>query len=291
MKKNFILPGLYEHFDLLKYLLFLYENHKDFFIENINFRAIYGNFQFCTWDGGRVFPNYNHTNIEKVIEIKDFFNQKNIPIRLIFTNNLITKNDCYEHFNNLILQVCENSLNEIVINSPILEEYIKKEYPLYHFVSSTTKCITNQIDMINELQKEYSMICIDYNLNHKKELLFNLSQKEKDKIEILINAICPPGCNYRQKHYILNSEAALNYDNYFKSIGECKINNNSLCPFDENQKSHLNSQEIEEYISNGIYNFKIEGRTFSSIKIASIFVQYLIKPEYQLYVLNLLLNS
>ena len=36
--------------------------------------------------------------------------------------------------------------------------------------------------------------------------------------------------------------------------------------------------------------FKLEGRTLPATEVACNYVRYMIKPEYQLYVLNILLN-
>ena len=70
-----------------------------------------------------------------------------------------------------------NPKNEIVVNSPILEEYIRTNYPNYTLISSTTKCITNLNDVKTEINKEqYKLICLDYNLNHNTKLLNDLSQ-------------------------------------------------------------------------------------------------------------------
>jgi len=43
----------------------------------------------------------------------------------------------------MVTEICENELNEIVINSPILEDYLRDKYPKYKFISSTTKCLTD----------------------------------------------------------------------------------------------------------------------------------------------------
>jgi hypothetical protein len=45
-------------------------------------------------------------------------------MRFVFTNSLITQEDCYDHFNNMVLEICHNEMNEVVISSPILCDYI-----------------------------------------------------------------------------------------------------------------------------------------------------------------------
>lgn len=286
-KINFILPGLYELSDLNFNFLNLFFKHREYFLDNVNISAVYGNFQFCIWDGGRIFSNYKHTDAETIEKIKNIYNKDfNVPVRLVCTNTELNEYDCYDRFGNTILTLCENNMNEIVVNSPILEKYVRENYPKYSFISSTTKCL-NKENFKEELNKDYKMICLDYNLNHNFDLLDNLSIEEKDKCEFLINAICPPGCPNRKEHYKLNSLYHLNYCKKYHI--DCGIKDNTL----SNQKitNNISPEEILNiYSKKGFKYFKIEGRTLSKIENACNYVKYMIKPEYQLYVLTQFIN-
>jgi len=52
--KNYAIPGLYKHYNLNIYFLDLLNKYPEYFVENLKINAIYGNFPFCTWDGGRI---------------------------------------------------------------------------------------------------------------------------------------------------------------------------------------------------------------------------------------------
>jgi collagenase-like PrtC family protease len=284
-----MIPGLYENFETNAYFCEILEEHPEYFYDNIKIGAVFGAFQFCIWDGGRIFDHPSHATQEEIIFIKNFFNSRNIPIRFTFTNNLIQKEDCYDHFNNLILKICENNLNEVIVNSPILEEYIRTNYPSYSFISSTTKCLTNLEEAKKELNNDnYKMVCLEYTLNHNKNFLESLTKEEKLKTEFLINAICPPNCVNRKEHYKLNSLFNLNYGKKYK-MNYCGINGNGLDPDDKLVNStHLLADEIfNYYVPNGFYNFKIEGRTFNPLRHICSLVQYMVKPKYQIYVISL----
>lgn len=285
---NFMLPGLYENFICNKFFTEIYFSHPEFFYDNVKIYAVYGNFQFSTWDGGRIFREYTHASVEKIQEIVNFFNEKNIAIRLIFTNKLLKEEHCFDKFNNIVLSICENDLNEVVINSSVLEEYIRKNYPKYKFISSTTKCILNQEELKKEINNNnYHMICLDYNLNHDIKLLNSLTQQEKDKTEFLINAICPPACENRSQHYTLNSQYSLTYGKIYK-MSQCDIFNNGLDNPLYKNPTHLSINEIiNDYYPKGFKNFKIEGRTFKPLLHLCNLVTYMIKPEYQIYVISL----
>ena len=121
MEMNFMLPGLYEHHKLLFYFLKILKEHPEYFLDGVKIGAIYGNFQFCIWDGGRIFDKFIHATREEIIEIKRVYNDIfNVPMRFVFTSTEIKKEHCYDRFCNMIMKECENDLNEIVVNSPIL---------------------------------------------------------------------------------------------------------------------------------------------------------------------------
>ena len=276
----FALPGLYEHFGVNQTLIDLKNTNPEFFL-NWDFGAIYGNFQFCIWDGGRVFTNYQQTSFEQIQYVKDFLKDNKIPLRMIFTNPIVTEEYYYDRFCNLVTEICEDSLNELVINSEGLESYLRKEYPQYNFISSTTKCKSNPEDSLKELSKDYKYICLDYNLNRNEEYLKSIPNDLRKKVELLVNAICPPGCPNRSKHYIANGLSMLGYEKDYAI--DCKIKKSNLHPDTFKYKNNLYPEELYEYYPNnfGITFFKLEGRTFSDLDVILNYARYLVKPEYQ----------
>lgn len=284
---NFSLPGMYENYKLNMVFLLFAQQYPQYFKENVNIEAIYGNFYFCSWDGGRIFNRYKHATkeiVERFMYIYNYFLQT--PIRFIFTNSALTLTDCYDRFNNMVLDVCNNGMNEIVVNSEILEAYLRETFPSYKFISSTTKCLCDKNMQHQELNKNYYLICLDYNLNKDIPFLNSLSETEKEKSEILINALCPSQCPLRKFHYGQNSDYALSYGKPYTFEG-CKLQGSSLNPDYCDLTNNLTPEEVIKYNSNGFSHFKLEGRTLSDIEMLCQYVKYLIKPEYQLYTITL----
>ena len=71
---------------------------------------------------------------------------------------------------------------------------MRKEYPNYKFLSSTTKCLLNKDDILSEANKYYLTV-LDYRKN--PDLDFLASLPDKHKYELLINAYCDPNCLFR----------------------------------------------------------------------------------------------
>lgn len=288
---DFILPGMYEHYNLNFSFLRLMHDHPEFFRPDVRVSAVYGNFQFNIFDGGRIFYNYRHTTKEEIEYVVDVYNNEfNVPVRQVFTNTQLKPEDYANRFGNLCLALCENPLNELVINDDNFAKYVHQNYPNYSFVSSTTKCLNNPKLLMEELQKpQYKMVCLDYNLNKNKKMLESLPEELRDKCEFLVNAICPPGCPSRKEHYRLNSLFSLTYGKAYH-VDNCPIRTNTIHPNTINANNTIRPEEIYDYyVPNGYHLFKIEGRTLSTVENAINYVRYMVNPEYQWYVLLTLL--
>lgn len=286
---NFILPGMYEHHELNFRFLQCLKSHPEWFYENVRVGAVYGNFQFCIFDGGRIFARYKHTCREDVEKIVKIYNDFGVPVRLVFTNPEIQEKHFKNRFGQMILDVCHNGKNEIVVNNEQFEAYLREHYPNFSYISSTTKCLNTPSQFMEEIQNDYKMICLDYNLNKNWKMLDSIPEEQRDKCEFLINAICPPGCPNRKEHYRLNGLFSLTYGRSY-ATQDCPIKFNTLHPTQCNNRNNMTPQEIyEKYLPNGFVNFKIEGRTLPKIENICNYVKYMVKPEYQLYVIDYLI--
>lgn len=287
--KNFILPNMYENYQLNLRLLDLIKEHPEYFYENTNIYAVYGNFQFCIWDGGRIFSQMRQASKEHIEHVLNSYKQYDVKVRFIFTNTMLEPVHYHNRFCNMILETAQNYDIELVVNDDHLKEYICSKYPSYtSFISSTTKCLLDFDKIKAELERpDYTMVCFDYNLNKNKKI-FELPQELIQKSEILCNAICAPGCPYRKEHYRLNSIYNLNYGKPYTIYG-CTIKNNTLHPETCNYHNNLSPEEIQSiYEPAGFQYYKLEGRTLSEMENICNYVRYLVKPEYHFYVIDYL---
>lgn len=290
MSFGYALCGMYSHYNIIKILMHYKEKHPECFYDDFYLDAVFGNFQFCVWDGGRIFPTYKHATLEEIQEIRYYYNDiLKIPMRFIYTNTKIEPQHLDDRFCNEVTQLCENSLNEIVVNSPVLEEYLRTNYPSYKFVSSTTKCVLDK-NKTKELlnNNNYSLVCLDYNLNYNLKFLETFTPEEKDRTEFLVNAVCGTGCQMRKKHYDLNSIFSLNYGKKY-NLSFCNIPGYMLYPYglDKTKETcnRISYEEIRDvYAPMGFKHFKIEGRTFEAPFYIGTCVNYMVKPEYRIFI-------
>lgn len=283
---KFHLPGLRYNYPLNMFWLSLMKTHPEFFREGVEIASFFGTFPFSLWNGGRLIQN-DQCDSAFVNNVIKACNSQGIPIRYTFTNPVLEQSDLDDPFCNFCMDAANNGMNEVLVVSPILEDYLRNKYPNYHYNSSTCKELKN-IDKLNEeLDKDYKYVVLDYNLNNQWDILEGLHHKEK--IEVLVNAVCEPGCKRRGDHYrqIGLDERTINMN---KKLPEdkripikpwyCQYGEHNCIYTIQNYSTYVSPEDIwEKYVPAGINNFKIEGRTAYLFSLIETYCFYMIKPE------------
>ena len=283
MKAYFHLPGLFEFYDLYNVFLPLYREHREYFIDYAEIGSIYGAPADCLWGGGRV--GFGDADPEKVYAL---MNEYGISARLTFSNSLLEEKHLSDRKCNMLCSLFEHGpvRNGVIIYSDLLMEYIKKNYPDYYFVSSTTKVLRKFRHFKEELDRsEFEYVVPDFRLNREIEELDNLSSEHKDKTEFLCNECCSFDCKARKECYENVSR---------KSLGEECEDHRCVSPnasrgyrFSDAMENpgYIGPDEIRDiYMPMGFSNFKIEGRSLGSAVVFEFLLHYLTKPEYRLKV-------
>jgi len=274
-KTIFHLPGIFEFPRLYQYLLNIITERPELLRRNVKIGSVYGSPGAAIWNGGR-FVDGMMTK-QELTEIKLFMEEKQIPVRFTFTNCLIEEEHLNDTYCHNILTIFVNGNNEIICNSPLLEEALRKRYMnFYKFISSTTKRLQDKQEQLDEIEKDYYLVVLDY--DHNYDDIFLKQIKNKDKCEILCNPVCRPNCPNRARHYENISYCQLNNapDELMKCDDSCKT-------FAQARKNEnfISIERINELLELGFSNFKLEGRTAHPLDLIEILLYYLIKEEYQ----------
>lgn len=278
------LPGLFEFYDLYSAFLPLFRGHREYFYDWCEIGSVYGAPADCVWGGGRVgFGEHEPREVLKLMQ------EYGVSSRLTFSNSLL----CAEHLSDrkcnalcALFGESKEPRNGVIIHSDILLEYLKKRYPKFYFVSSTTKVLTDFRQFVHELEREdFSFVVPDFRLNKTFDKLNSLSASQKNKVEFLCNECCWFGCTDRKNCYENVSR---------KNLGEncpehrCKAPNaGNGYRFSEAMKNpgFISINDIRNvYLPMGFSNFKIEGRGLGSAVVLEFLLYYMTKPEYQLNV-------
>lgn len=291
----FHLPGYGGQHQKLNYLLAMaIKNDPDSFYPNIKIGSVYGSFSNAIWNGGRVVV-YQTDPLDYIFNTFRLFNDIGVPLRHTFTNCALEETDVYDRYCNLIMEVGNNGLNEVLVNSPHLEKYIKEKYPNYPMISSTTKRLTTIESILEELDKDYKLVVLDYALNRDPRI-FTLPKKEK--LELLINAYCCDYCERRKDHYQYMANQQRNFGcNRYTSDEDAKNDDGFVCSYIAEdfytvlmtRKSVIKAEELYGfYYEMGFRNFKIEGRTNNIADVLESYIYYMVKPQFKDHVRLLL---
>lgn len=269
------LPGLC-YFRLLNQLIInLMKDYPDKFRDGYQIGSVYGTIPGAIWNGGRaVFGILDRESIARIIKV---YNDKGIPARFTWTNALLEERHLYDTYCNLIMKLGDNSMNQVLVNRPVLEQYIRREYPSYALISSTTKRMVDKELILQELKKHYKLVVLDYDLNRDEETLAMIAPYT-DKIEILVDEICYPNCPKRAEHYRDESRMQLAYT--MRSDFKC-INKSTKPSFAECRKrpGFISNEEIGRYIERGFVNFKLVGRGLPMEFVRDSYLYFLVKEE------------
>jgi len=269
----FHLPFNFSYLKLYEKVLELYETKRELFKDNVKIGSFYGSPNGAIWNGGRMFSG----NIIKkqLEEVRDWLYSYNIPFRFTFTNCLIEEKHLNDTYCNNILDIFNNGKNEVLCNVELLEKYIRNKYGNgYKYISSTTKRLTDKKEQQKEIAKDYSLVVLDYDFN--KDFDFLKTIKERNKCEILCNAVCISNCPNRVKHYENISRCQLLNDT--DDLLECSETGKRFWQIQEN-KNFISNKNIDRYLQMGFENFKLEGRTAHPLDLVEIFVYYLFKDS------------
>lgn len=286
MRVKFHLPGLRYNYPLNMTLLSMLKTYPEFFRPGLEIASFFGEFPTSKWNGGR-FSNGDQCDAGFIQNVIRSINEQGVPIRYTYTNPILNSSDLDDPYCNFCMQAADTGMNEVLVVSPVLEEYIRKTYPGYKINSSTCKEIRDIEGLNEELEKDYALVVLDYNLNNQFELLEKIEHKER--CEILVNACCVPNCSRRGDHYkqiakqqnVVLTNRKMPPDKQIPVPGwYCEHGDKNTFYSIQEYCTFVSPDDIwEKYAPMGFENFKIEGRTANIFGLIDKYAHYLMTPE------------
>ena len=260
-------------------LNWLMKNHPETILPNTEIGSIFGCFPWCIWNGGGLDRGGEPFMRERMEEFVHFYNfEMHVPIRLTFTNPLITEEHLNDVYGNLIAEVCHNGHNEILTSSPVLEDYLRKKYPNYKYCKS----IIASRDVAIDLDDKYDLVVARRAVNNDWAILDTIPNDKRGSIEFLCTDPCPINCPRIYTHYRAFARMSLEYTD---------IDCDSSCsmqevkgPFQRHYMASLPTTITREmidkdYLPKGFNQFKVSGRGTMSGPVMAV-LNYVLKPEY-----------
>ncbi len=272
-KVHFYVPDFYRNAPLYILLADFLEHVPQWFYDDFKISAAYGSFPNCIWNGGRVyFDNINRPIMDKVISE---MNKSGIAVRYTFTNPLLEEKHMSDTFANICLEAADNGMNEVLVNTQVMEDYVRKNYPSYKIISSTTKCLTTIESVEAELDRDYYLVVLDSALNNDPKI-FDI--KKRDRLELLVDHACRVNCPNRQNHYRLVGASQLSFED--KNFA-CEYHGASFADIMKREHSISRERLMQQYIPGGFKHFKLDGRAFPPEKLVDSLLYFMVLPEFR----------
>ncbi len=258
---------------ILKYL----KNHKYIWEEDNDIISIYGSFPNIIWNGGRVMVDFPFPKRLMKETIKRY-NSLGLAINYTYTNCLVEEKHIYDHLGNYTLEIANNGKNGIICNKPVLENYIRKNYPNFkYYLSATNSSFINDKELEN-LKDKYDLLCLSPNDSRNKELMKRIGV---DNCIVIVDEMCHLNCiEERKLHYIGLSTDQMNFEH--SEVSECLYrkrlpeNNNYPCT-----DTVLSKKEINDLEQLGVEHFKLVTRATNNIYLIKKLCECMIKEKYK----------
>lgn len=287
---NFNLPDFLYARKIYEAVIEFYKNYPKVFHENTRIASIFGNLSGNIWNGGSTYFGRKQLDMREVGELVDYYNSNGIALRLTCTNPMLEHTDIYDRYANAVMKAFHNGFNEVVVTSPILEEYLRDKYPNFKYIKSIIGTYEEGQDLF--LDDKYYMTCLKRIRNNNFAYLDSIPVEKRHKVEILCNDPCPEVCPRLKTHYRQMGKMQLYFDPV-DSIGCSFYPLRDVLPI--THKDSLGTTVsydniIDNYVPRGYTNFKLSGRFNQPVIVINV-LKWLTKKEYEYDVLDGILHK
>ena len=247
-----------------------------FFFDDVRIQSVYGCFPGCIVNGGRAFVRepYSARQIEATFEALD---GQGIAARLTFTNMLVEERHLEDPYFNLILDAAADHGAGVIVYSDLVDAYVRARHPRMERTLSTTREILDAAEL-NRALEEFDLVVLNYNKN--KDLAFLDQVEHPERLEVMANELCNPGCPHRNEHYLHNSRDQL--AGTVTEFRRCDLSGKDFFKLAPTSPTILTNDDVrtlhERY---GAPRFKIVGRGVAPDVNLESYLYYLVRPEHR----------
>ena len=247
-----------------------------FFFDDVRIQSVYGCFPGCVVNGGRAFVRepYSARQIEATFEALD---GQGIAARLTFTNMLVEERHLEDPYFNLILDVAADHGAGVIVYSDLVDAYVRARHPRMERTLSTTREILDAAEL-NRALEAFDLVVLNYNKN--KDLSFLDQLEHPERLEVMANELCNPGCPHRNEHYLHNSRDQL--AGTVTEFRRCDLSGKDFFKLAPTSPTILTNDDVRTLHGRyGVPRFKIVGRGVAPDVNLESYLYYLVRPEHR----------
>lgn len=247
-----------------------------FFFDDVRIQSVYGCFPGCIVNGGRAFVRepYSARQIEATFEALD---GQGIAARLTFTNMLVEERHLEDPYFNLILDTAADHGAGVIVYSDLVDAYVRARHPRMERTLSTTREILDAAEL-NRALGAFDLVVLNYNKN--KDLPFLDQVEHPERLEVMANELCNPGCPHRNEHYLHNSRDQL--AGTVTEFRRCDLSGKDFFKLAPTSPTILTNDDVRTLHGRyGVPRFKIVGRGVAPDVNLKSYLYYLVRPEHR----------
>lgn len=247
-----------------------------FFFDDVRIQSVYGCFPGCVVNGGRAFVRepYSARQIEATFEALD---GQGIAARLTFTNMLVEERHLEDPYFNLILDAAADHGAGVIVYSDLVDAYVRARHPRMERTLSTTREILDAAEL-NRALGAFDLVVLNYNKN--KDLPFLDQVEHPERLEVMANELCNPGCPHRNEHYLHNSRDQL--AGTVTEFRRCDLGGKDFFKLAPTSPTILTNDDVRTLHGRyGVPRFKIVGRGVAPDVNLESYLYYLVRPEHR----------
>lgn len=292
--KKYSLSGFCRHGEVLRFLLLaVAEKDPHIFRKDIIIESVFGSFPNVIWNGARMFLDFPLSKSE-MSKIIDSYNSNGVGIYFTYNNSQLEKKHMGDYLANMTLELAYNKMNGVIVNSPVLEEHIKTNFPDFKLIGSCTAANWGK-DWLRQRSKEVDLLVIPPEYNADYEFIKSIGP---EKVEILVSETCLLFCPQKRWHYDNTAKAILEFDAQKDQYGfdKCVVMEDFvLTEWGRNNPGKLlqptKQEEIDKLSDIGVRHFKLPGRGKSVVEyIAALTNILIVDDKAKVHFLNIVHN-
>ncbi|WP_350453917.1 hypothetical protein [Slackia heliotrinireducens] len=248
------------------------------------FHVAYGTPQ-CLWAGGRpsaIRQKMTEAELERYFEAYD---RHGVKVALTLSRLSLNTSDLKDPYCNMILDVAERHGAEAIVVENKLARHIRKTHPGIRLIGSLDKPI---IDLSPGYDDEtgyylrnlelYDEVVVRCEYAIDPELIGQLPEDCRDRVEVIVNQICIPNCPDCRKHI-----GAIEEWNHEGCHGQCQVCFHADVASDLKRRLKANvfisTRRINQLVEMGVYKMKIGGRNAPIPKFLDLLSTYVFEPS------------
>ncbi|MBE6472665.1 MAG: hypothetical protein E7Z99_03670 [Coriobacteriaceae bacterium] len=278
-KARYTLPGLMEFSTINLFLIEAARAHEGLLFDDVEIESVYGGFPGIKLGGGR-----NNAGAEAPLDAVERlvgrYNELGVACNVTFSNQFATGASLREcaYDRQVLAVLAAGEGNGVIVWSDELARAVRDEFPELKIIASTTKALVSAED-VEDACECYDRVVLDYSLT--KDEAFIKGLRHPERIEVMVNEYCTPGCPFRAEHYREVSRAQLeSRQAEFPCRHEPGPQAYGFLQGLLGGDVFLRNDDVRRYREKlGVTSFKVVGRGLDRYDIADSYLYYLVQPD------------